>query len=303
MVQGSNAEVLPVAAPARLLGFLRAELAGWKRKTLEQRLREGCVAVNGVTITRPHHELRAGDEVRVLPEGQGQSPERSARAAGLSILYADEQLVAIDKPAGLLSVPLDEKRGRNALALLRDSLSRPGRPARVWPVHRLDRESSGVLLFARSSEARDAVQASWAEAQKLYLAVVEGQPEPPAGVVEQPLYEDASLNVRVGPRAGSKPARTRYSTLRSARGRALLEVELDSGRRHQIRAHLAWLGHPIVGDPRYGTAGPRMGLHALRLVVRHPARGEPIRFESPPPLEFSELLGRVPSSQDPGTDA
>ena len=290
MTHAGEAEELCVAAPAKLLGFLREQLSGWRRKTLEQRLREGCVEVNGQTVARPHHELVAGDRVRVLPAGQGREPRIARDAAGLSILHADEQLVAIDKPAGLLSVPLEGRRGRSALALLRAALSRPGRPARVWPVHRLDRESSGVLLFARTAEARDAVQAAWSEARKLYLAVVEGRPEPPAGVVEQPLWEDAQLQVHVGPHAQAKPARTRYATLRSARERSLLEVELDSGRRHQIRAHLAWLGHPIVGDPRYGSAGPRMGLHALRLELPHPASGARLELEAAPPAAFRALI-------------
>jgi 23S rRNA pseudouridine1911/1915/1917 synthase len=281
------AEHLQVAAPARLLDFLRAALPGWRRKTLEQRLRAGCVEVNAEVVKRPH-ELRAGDEVALRDAGDARASD--PRESGLSILYADEDLVAIDKPAGLLSVPLDGRRGRNALALLRAALSAPGRPARLWPVHRLDRESSGVLLFARSGAVRDAVQQSWSQVRKLYLAIVEGRPEPPAGTIEQPLWEDLQLRVHVGPRAGAKPARTRYSTLRSADGRALLEVELDTGRRHQIRAHLAWLGHPIVGDPRQGTAGTRMGLHSKLLALAHPASGAALRFEAPPPPEFLALL-------------
>ncbi len=281
------AERLEVAAPARLLEFLRAALPGWKRKTLEQRLRAGCVEVNGVPVLRPHHELRAGDEVALLEQGRAAPP--GLHLSGLSILHADDELVAIDKPAGLLSVPLDQRRGRNALALLRAALSRPGRPARVWPVHRLDREASGVLLFALTSEARDALQESWDEAHKLYLALVEGRPDPPQGRIEQPLWEDPALNVHVGQHAGAKPARTRFKTLESGRGRSLLEVELETGRRHQIRAHLAWLGHPIVGDPRYGSAGARMGLHSLRLTVVHPAKNAPVTFEAPPPADFLAL--------------
>src|SRR5690349_15562012 len=135
------AELLQVGAPARLLDFLRAALPGWKRKTLEQRLRAGCVEVNAAVVKRPHHELRAGDEVALRDAGAAREPD--PRESGLAILHADPDLIAIDKPAGLLSVPLEQRRGRNALALLRAALSAPGRPARLWPVHRLDRESSG----------------------------------------------------------------------------------------------------------------------------------------------------------------
>ena len=282
------AEELQVGAPGRLLDFLRAALPGWKRKTLEQRIHAGCVLVNGAAIRRPEHELRVGDEVRVVPEGQG-APVR-AQPKGLTILYADELLVAIDKPAGLLSVPLAERRGRSALALVRESRSQPGHPARVWPVHRLDREASGVLLFALTDEARAAVQESWPDVRKLYLAVVEGHPAPPEGVVDAPLFEDRDLNVRVGDGPDAKAARTRYRTLESGRGRALLEVELDTGRRQQIRAHLAHLGHPVVGDARRGTSATRLGLHALRLALRHPRDGRELVFEAPPPRAFRALF-------------
>src|ERR1051325_10979054 len=114
-------ERLTVDAPGRLLDFLRRGLAGWKRKTLEQRLREGCVQVNGATVTRREHALAAGDVVRVLPEGQGKLEARLP--AGLSLLHEDEELVAVDKPAGLLSVATEQQREKHALALVRDALS------------------------------------------------------------------------------------------------------------------------------------------------------------------------------------
>lgn len=271
--------------PERLIAFLRRRLPDWKRKTLEQRLQSGCVRVNGETVTR-NDLLAANDEVVVTGHDQATSP----RSGGLPVLYEDDTLIAVDKPAGLLSVSTDLESERTALAIVRDWLSGPGSAARLWPVHRLDRETSGVLLFAKSREAQQAVQARWSEARKRYLALVEGRPVPAEGVIDQPLYEDKSLNVRVGNHPQAKPARTRYFTREELGGRTLLEVELDTGRRHQIRAHLAWLGHPIVGDPRYGTKGPSMGLHALSLVFVHPFNGRELILEAPAPAGLNALL-------------
>ena len=165
---------------------------------------------------------------------------------------------------------------------------------RLWPVNRLDRETSGVLLFARSREVREEVQAGWTEATKTYLAIVEGHPDPPDGIIDQPLWQDEALNVHVGSHVAAREARTGYGTRSHHGGRALLEVDLLTGRRHQIRVHMAWLGHPILGDPRYGTAGPRLGLHALRLEVEHPRTRERLTFEAETPEAFLSLLGGAP---------
>lgn len=283
-------ERLTVTQPAELFPFLTAELPGWHRNTLRARLRAGCVRVNDETTTRRDHPLLAGDRVDVVALDSGRTPTPSRRA-GLRILFEDEHLVAIDKPAGLLSVSTDRQRDRTALALLRQALSRPGRPARLWPVHRLDRETSGVLLFARSRDTCERVRAEWEHVRKTYLAIVEGRPEPAAGRVEQPLWEDGALNVHVGKRSGAKDACSEYSTRSSSSRRSLLEVRLITGRRHQIRAHLAWLGHPVVGDVRYGGPASRMALHAQRLEVPHPIDERPLVFEAPTPTGFEKLMG------------
>lgn len=274
-------EGLRVERAARLVEFLRGALPEWKRSTLEQRVKAGAVCVNGKVVRR-NDLLAPGDVVEV---GARESKPQGG-PAGLAILHEDEWLVAVNKPAGLLSVSTDSERERTALAQLKEHYGRPGRPARLWPVHRLDRETSGVLLFARDRDIQDIVQARWDDARKVYLAWVVGVPELAEGTIDQPLWEDGSLFVRVGAREGSREARTHYRTLETRDGHSLLEVELETGRRHQIRAHLAWLGHPIVGDERYGTRARRMLLHARLLELPHPTQPTRLALEAPPPAGF-----------------
>jgi 23S rRNA pseudouridine1911/1915/1917 synthase len=158
-------------------------------------------------------------------------------------------------------------------------------------VHRLDRDTSGVLMFATSREMREAVNAKWDEAEKVYLAVVEGVPEPERATINQPLRLDDKLyKMHVGEHPDAKHAITHFNTLRTVGERSLLEVNLETGRQHQIRAHLAWSGYPVVGDPRYGTTGPRMGLHALSLTITRPETGERLTCEAPMPNDLITLL-------------
>jgi len=208
------------------------------------------------------------------------------------ILYEDRDLIAINKPAGMLSVRSpQEKAEPHALGLLRDHLSRRHKPMKLWPVHRIDRDTSGVLLFATSREMREAVMKGWKSAEKIYLAIVEGCPKPARGTIDQPLRLDPEIyQVHVGSHPDAKRAITHFTTERSVAHRTLLRVELETGRQHQIRAHLAWLGHPVIGDQRYGTAGTRMGLHALRLSITNPATNNRLIFEAPAPADFLLLM-------------
>lgn len=276
------------AAGGPLLDVLAAHFTSWSRNTLKQRLRLRCVQVNGVVVLRHDHVLQPGDQVEILAKASGEVARASAPS--LPTLFVDDDLVAIDKPEGLLSVAADGERQQNALAIVRESLSRPGQQALLWPAHRLDRETSGVLLFARSREVCDLVQAGWGSVEKTYLAIVEGHVAPPVGIIDLPLREDRNLRVRVGEHEEARPARTRYATRRTSRSRALLEVGLDTGRKHQIRAHLAHLGHPVVGDDRYGVRDVRLGLHSLRLALPHPRDGRALVIEAPPAAAFLALL-------------
>ncbi len=282
------AENLCVHQEAGLLAFLLEQLRDWSRNTVKQRLQSGCVTVNGARVVRHDHVVRIGDQVEVTAV-----PRAVVRAsAGLAILYEDRDLVAVDKPAGLLSVGTTRENRDHALAILHNQLSRRLREANLCPVNRIDRDTSGVLLFATSREMREATMAGWEAAEKIYLAVVEGCPVPERGTVDQPLRMDAKeYRAHVGRHPAAKPAVTHYEVERKAGGRTLLRIGLETGRQHQIRAHMAWLGYPVVGDPRYGRGGARMGLHALRLKIVHPATGRELVFEAPVPDDFWLLMG------------
>jgi 23S rRNA pseudouridine1911/1915/1917 synthase len=162
---------------------------------------------------------------------------------------------------------------------------------KLWPVHRIDRDTSGVLLFATSREMREAVMANWDKAKKTYLAVVEGNPNPPQGSINEPMrMDETEYRMHVGIHPDAKPALTHYQTLKTTHTRALLQTQIETGRQHQIRAHLAWLGYPVIGDPRYGTAGPRMGLHALELNIIKPNTTKELVFHTAAPLDFMRLV-------------
>jgi len=278
---------LTVKASTTLMPFLTSQLQGWSRSTIKQRLKTGCVVVNGEQVTKHNHNLLTGDQVIVEAAARGAFTLRPQ----LDILYKDQDLVAINKPAGLLSVGSPKNEERHVLGILRDQLSRRKKSIKLWPVHRIDRDTSGVMLFATSREMREAVMKDWKNAEKIYLAIVKGCPKPAEGTINQPLRLDPVIyQMHVGPHPDAKRAVTHFSTERSVGQKTLIRVELETGRQHQIRAHLAWLGHPVVGDQRYGKEGKRMGLHALRLSITKPGTGKPLIFETPAPADFLALL-------------
>lgn len=278
-----------VSESGDLMTFLINSLQGWSRNTIKNRLKSGCVMVNGQSIVKHNHRLASGDAVEVLASAR--NLPQGKKGDQLEIIYSDRDLVAINKPAGLLSVASAKETRIHALAILRNQLSGPRCPVKLWPVNRLDRDTSGVLLFATSHDMREAVMELWPEAEKKYLAIVEGCPSPGQGTINQPLRQDEyEYRMHVGAHPDAKRAVTHYETQRSVNGCTLLELTLETGRQHQIRAHMAWLGHPVVGDQRYGIAGPRMGLHALSLEITEPATGNKLRFDTTAPSDFYTLL-------------
>jgi 23S rRNA pseudouridine1911/1915/1917 synthase len=279
----------------RVMDLLKRRLPGWKTPTLKQRLRGGLVLRNGKPVQSGAEMIAAGEVLEILaapprpaaflPIGLGEPP--------LAVLYADDLLLAVDKPAGLLSVATDREKNLTAIHLMREWLQGMERNDKreLHAAHRLDREASGVLLLCRSLAVKRTLAASWRNFEKMYLAVVDGIPNQPEGSIDAPLWEDKGLFVRVAEKGGGEEALTHYRLLRSAGERSLLEVSLGTGRKHQIRAHLAHIGCPIVGDLRYGISkASRLALHARRLRITHPLDGRRVEITAPLPPQFRKML-------------
>jgi 23S rRNA pseudouridine1911/1915/1917 synthase len=283
------ADTFTVKEKSILLEFLFAHLDGWSKKTIKQRLQGSSVAVNGEITTKHDRPLNAGDVVEVGVVKKASTQTQTLQK--LEILYQDKDIIAINKPAGLLSVGNTTENKQHALAILRNQLSRGKNQVKLWPVHRLDRDTSGVLLFATSKEMRESIMDKWGISEKIYLAIVEGSPKEKKGTIDQPLRPDDKVyRMHVGKHPEAKPAVTHYVVKQSIADRSLLEVSIETGRQHQIRAHLAWLGHSIIGDERYGTKGEKMGLHAKKLTIFHPVTKKSMSFEVDAPREFYALL-------------
>jgi 23S rRNA pseudouridine1911/1915/1917 synthase len=263
-----------------LLERLRELFPEASRRSLKQWVAHGRVEVDGRVV----RDARAavGETARITLGRHGAVPFPPA----LGLVYEDDDLLVVDKPPGLLTIATPRERERTAYRLLWDYLQAHQPPRRPFIVHRLDRETSGLLVFAKSPRAKRRLQAQFEarEVERAYVAVVEGRVTEEQGTMESRLTQDRGLRVRSGPRG--KPAITRYRVRARHRDRTVLELHLGTGRRHQIRVQLADLGHPIVGDAAHGARPPRPGrlcLHGIRLGFRHPRGGERLHFESAPP--------------------
>jgi len=286
----------------RLDERLRELFVGASRRTVKHWLEGGRVRVGGAIVRRGDVEVARGDRID-LGTPQASFPPL------LRLVFEDDEILVVDKPPGLLTIATERERERTAYRLLAEYVgprvraghaTRPGAP-RLFIVHRLDRETSGLLVFAKSVAAKRRLQEQFESrsVERRYVALVEGLPRESEGTLRSRLREDRSLRVR-GARRGAegREAITRYRVLERGAAAALVELSLITGRRGQIRAQLAELGHPIVGDRAYGArhdAARRVCLHATRLGFTHP-RGHAVAFESPAPPAFARLVRSLASA-------
>lgn len=262
---------------------------------MKQWLAAGRVRVNGDVVRVATSPIAPGDRVSLGAPPPAELPEK------LRIVHENGRLLVIDKPAGLLTIATAKERTRTVYRILSDHLAqRPRERDRTHPaakelfiVHRLDRETSGLLVFAKTEAVKRALQEQFAQqtVERIYLTVVEGRVRDDSGTLRMRLHEDSGLRVRVAHGQEGRAATTHYRVLARGADTTRLEVRLETGRRGQIRAHLAAAGHPIVGDAAYGsTRDPlrRVCLHASRLAFVDD--GAPVRFESAAPAGFARPI-------------
>jgi len=228
-------------------------------------------------------------------------PSSSRRSlAGIRILHDDRDIIVVEKPCGLLTVATDHGETRTAYYLLTDYVRKGCIRSRnrVFIVHRLDRETSGLLVFAKHEAAQRTLQDHWETTTKHYLAGVHGTPAPPTGTISSYLAENPAYIVyATSDHTQGKVARTDYRVIQSVRRFSLLEIAIMTGRKHQIRVHLANLGHPVVGDNKYGNVRDgysRLALHAWSLSFDHPHTGQRMTFTTGIPSFVRSLMGNVP---------
>jgi len=215
---------------------------------------------------------------------------------GLKILYEDNDILVVDKPAGLLTVGTDTQKNRTAHYLLTDYVRKGYVKSwkRIFTIHRLDRWTSGVLVFAKNEEVKFLLQAQWKDTEKKYVAVVYGQLAKKEGIIASYLAENKAFGVySTTDTTKGKLARTAYKVLKETRQFSLLEITLLTGRKNQIRVHLADKGHPIVGDRKYGKTEDgykRLALHSKSISFKHPATGQQMTFEAGLPSYFNRLM-------------
>jgi len=294
-------------AGLRLDAFLASQIEGWSRARLQKLIENEDVLVNGKP-SKSSYKLREGDDLEIELTA-APTTDFAPENIPIDVVYEDDTLVVVNKPAGLVVHPAaGTPSGTLANALAYHFQQLPARGVRPGIVHRLDRDTSGLIVVAKTEAALENLSDQFRDRSvfKSYVALVHGRMSPDSGKIDQPLARDRSNRTRMAVVRGGRNALTLYRVRRSFDRFTLLDVELKTGRTHQIRVHLAWLKHPVVGDETYGGGRDntiqdpqlrahvrnlkRHFLHAEKLSFTHPTTGEVVKFESPLPAELSALL-------------
>ena len=280
-----------VVEPAQLIAFIMEKMHGMSRNRAKALITNRVVLVNNTITTHPLAELKPGDVVQL----DRSKHKKSFHCKELDIVFEDPYLFIIDKHPGLLSMS-NNSRQQTVQTVLNRYLEKGGGRNTSHLVHRLDRDTSGLMVYAKDVQTQQSLINSWQQlvSDRRYIALVKGEFEQTRGRIQSWLTEDKKFITHSSPvDNGGKYAVTHYNVLASSNGYSLVECELETGRKNQIRVHMADLGHPVVGDRKYGSDEDpmrRLGLHAYMLCFTHPVTGKHMRFETPVPYCFEKLL-------------
>ncbi|MDQ6419594.1 RluA family pseudouridine synthase [Paenibacillus sp. LHD-117] len=287
-----NISQYTVKEPTELLLFLLHKQAKLGRNSVKAILARGQVSVNDKVVKEYNYPLQPGQTVIIRKD----RVVEEAPLIGLTILHEDEDIIVIQKNAGLLSIASAQETEMTAYRQLMSHVRAKDPGSRVFVVHRLDRDTSGIMMFAKSEKVQQLLQNDWQDAvkERTYVALVEGKVKKPEGTISSWLRESSTLKMYSSQRPNDgQHAVTHYKTIQSSSSFTLLEVQLETGRKNQIRVHMEDIGHPIVGDKKYGSKSKalnRLGLHARVLAFVHPSTGQPMRFETEIPKAFLALI-------------
>lgn len=282
----------PIEAKDTLLASLVASLPHKSRKTLKAVLKDGQVSVDGKPVTQFNHPLTPGQRVDVRWE----KAELQKQPRELNIVHVDQDIIVINKPAGLLTVATDKEKRKTAYSMLSNFVKSENPNNKIFIIHRIDRETSGLLMFARSERVKHQIQETWDTliSRRTYIGIAEGCVTPPEGTITSWLTESKAFIVYSSQNSKhGKKSTTHYRTIQGNNTFSLLQLHLETGRKHQIRVHMQDIQHPIAGDRKYGaTTNPlgRMALHAQVLAFTHPTSGEQCCFDTGIPPQFLKLF-------------
>lgn len=283
---------IKVSETTELMKFLIEKFPEKSRTTIKSMLAHKQVTVGDMVTTKFDFPLKRGQMVYLNKK----KSEEKARFRGMRIVHEDADIIVIEKGSGLLSIATDKEKSKTAYSMLSEYVKRFDPKNLIFIVHRLDRDTSGLMMFAKSKKVQEALQKDWNDSiiERSYVVVVEGEVEKTEGTVTSWLKENKALVMYSSqtPDDGQK-AITHYKVLKVGKQFSLLEVKLETGRKNQIRAHMKDIGHSVTGDKKYGAKlNPigQMGLHARVLAFKHPVTGKMLRFDTPIPGKFLQVF-------------
>lgn len=284
-------KVYSVKEEVLLLDFLFATLSDKSKTTVKSLLAHRQIGVNGKPVKQFDTPLKPGDSVQVYFDKSNMTFNHSM----LNIVFEDDHLIVIDKMSGLLSMATDRVKEQTAYHILSEYVKRTNPRNRIFIVHRLDRETSGLMMFAKTPDMQESLQSNWEHIvrERKYVAVIEGQPKKESDRIKSYITENSAFNVHSTSAANGKLAITNYQVLKAGKHYSLVELELETGRKNQIRVHMQDLGHSVAGDKKYGAqTNPinRLALHAFKLRFVHPVTRKELNFETPFPKKFTSIV-------------